>query len=91
LLFFPTHFSKFLLFSRKKEFNEAAEKRKEKKLFYAALVNESKEKQAELAQKYRDRAKERREKEKTGDSDYVDAASTSSTANYRAVAPGFSL
>ena len=65
------------------------EKRKERKQFYAALVNESKEKQAELAQKYRDRAKERREKEKTGSVD--DDATNITSTNYRAVAPGFTL
>ena len=42
--------------------------RKEKKLAYAALVKESKEKEAELAKKYRDRAKERREQQKTAGS-----------------------
>lgn len=73
---------------RKKLSNEAAEKRKEKKLFYAALVNESKEKEAELAKKYRDRAKERREREKEG---VIDTDVSSTTTNYRAVAPGFSL
>ena len=69
------------------------EKRKERKQFYAALVNESKEKQAELAQKYRDRAKERREKEKTGavDDDDTTTANITTTSNYRAVGPGFSL
>lgn len=53
------------------------------------MVKESKEKQLELAQKYRDRAKERREQEKTGNTELetVDM----STANFRAVAPGFSL
>lgn len=67
------------------------EKRKERKQFYAALVNEAKEKEAELAQKYRDRAKERREKEKVGESE-IDIVSTST--NYRAVGPatgGFNL
>ncbi len=71
---------------RKKESNEAIEKRKEKKLFYASLVKEAKEREAELAQKYRDRAKERRERERTGD---LDEQVTSTTSNFRAVGPDF--
>ena len=65
------------------------EKRKERKQFYAALVNESKEKQAELAQKYRDRAKERREQEKTGSIE--DDVTITTSTNYRAVGPDFNL
>ena len=77
--------------------DEASERRKEKKLFYASLSKEAKEREAELAQKYRDRAKERREKERAPDSQDVDSQATttelaaSTTANFRAVAPGFSL
>ncbi|RNA28418.1 Red [Brachionus plicatilis] len=74
---------------KKKLTGEAAEKRKEKKLYYAALVKESQEKQKELAEKYRDRAKERREKEKDGENE-LDQTELLQTG-YRAVAPGFSL
>jgi IK cytokine len=63
------------------------EARKEKKLYYASLMKEAKEREKELALKYRDRAKERRETDKNpSDPDYV-----STTSNFRAVAPGFSL
>lgn len=74
--------------SKKKFASEAAERRKEKKLYYASLMKEVKEREAELAQKYRDRAKERRENEKVvpQDSDYPQ-----STANFRAVGPDFTL
>ena len=65
--------------------NEAAERRKEKKLYYASLMKEVKEREAELAQKYRDRAKERREN-KTNEADFV-----STTQNFKTVAPEFSL
>ncbi len=73
-------------FKRKKFANEAAERRKEKKLYYASLMKEVKEREAELAKKYRDRAKERREIDKTESNDFI-----STTANFRAVAPNFSL
>ena len=67
----------------KKLNSEALEKRREKKLYYASLVKEAKEREEELAQKYRDRAKERREMQK-GDApdDFI-----STTANFKAVAP----
>lgn len=71
--------------SKKKFANEAAERRKEKKLYYASLMKEVKEREAELAQKYRDRAKERREN-KTNEADFV-----STTQNFKTVAPEFSL
>lgn len=77
-------------FFRKKIAGEAYEKRKERKLYYAALVKESKEKQDELSQKYRDRAKERREKEKVIENEADQQTDVIQTA-YRAVAPGFSL
>jgi IK cytokine len=51
-------------------------------------MKEAKEKEAELALKYRDRAKERRELENKGE-ETGELAST--TSNYRAVAPGFNL
>jgi IK cytokine len=48
-------------------------------------MKEVKEREAELAQKYRDRAKERREN-KTNEADFV-----STTQNFKTVAPEFSL
>lgn len=81
-----TQSAKVELNSSKKKFaNEAAERRKEKKLYYASLMKEVKEREAELAEKYRDRAKERREN-KTSEADLI-----STTQNFRAVAPDFSL
>lgn len=77
------------IFLRKKITGEAAEKRKEKKLYYAALVKESQEKQKELSEKYRDRAKERREKEKDVENE-LDQTELTQTG-YRSVAPGFSM
>ncbi|XP_014675503.1 PREDICTED: protein Red-like [Priapulus caudatus] len=66
------------------EKREAAEARRKKKSYYAKLKKLEEEKNAELARKYRDRAKERRE----GDNkDYADVEQISTTANYRAVAP----
>jgi hypothetical protein len=52
------------------------------------LTKEAKEREAELAKKYRDRAKERREAESKGEvvDDFV-----STSTSYNAVAPGFSL
>lgn len=49
-------------------------------------MKEVKEREAELAEKYRDRAKERREIDKNGPADAI-----STTSNFRAVAPDFSL
>lgn len=75
--------------SKKKFADEAVQRRKAKKLHYAGLMKEVKEREAELALKYRDRAKERRETDKDG----VVAATPSVTTstNYQAVAPDFSL
>lgn len=73
-------------YSRKKFADEAVQRRKAKKLHYASLMKEVKEREEELAKKYRDRAKERRETDKTG---IVPSVNTSS--NYSAVAPDFSL
>ena len=52
------------------------------------MTKEAKEREAELAKKYRDRAKERREAESKGEvvDDFV-----STSTSYNAVAPGFSL
>ena len=66
------------------------EARKERKLYYASLMKESKEREKELALKYRDRAKERRETDKTSN-EPSSADFVSTTSNFRAVAPGFSL
>jgi IK cytokine len=60
------------------------EERKKKKSYYAKLRKDEEERQKELASKYRDRAKERRE----GDNrDYEQTELISTTADYRAVAP----
>ncbi len=76
-----------LSISKKKFTDEANQRRKEKKLHYASLMKEVKEREAELAEKYRDRAKERREADKNG----VAPPPPNATANFRAVAPDFSL
>lgn len=53
-------------------------------------MKEVKEREAELAKKYRDRAKERREnKDAPNEADVGETPST--TSNFRAVAPNFSL
>jgi hypothetical protein len=49
-------------------------------------MKEVKEREKELAEKYRDRAKERRELEATGN-----VPTVSTTSNFRAVAPDFNL
>jgi IK cytokine len=46
---------------KQSESTEKAEKRKKKKSFYAKLKRQEDDKMAELAAKYRDRAKERRD------------------------------
>ena len=63
--------------------DSAAEQRRKKKSFYAKLKKQEMERQAELAKKYRDRSKERRE----GKGDYADVELISTTADYRAVGP----
>jgi hypothetical protein len=73
---------------RKKSKSDGTEKRREKKLFYASLVKEAKERETELAKKYRDRAKERREVVNK-DTDTVPTNNT--TANFKAVAPDIGL
>ncbi|ESN93661.1 hypothetical protein HELRODRAFT_88417 [Helobdella robusta] len=65
--------------------NNSAALRKKKKSYYAQLKKEEDEKEKELAGKYRDRAKERREGANTADPNQT--AEVSTTANYRAVAP----
>ncbi|XP_033223266.1 protein Red-like [Belonocnema kinseyi] len=64
--------------------NNRAELRRKKKSFYAKLKKQEEDKMAELAEKYRDRAKERR----SGTSqDYQTEETINSASAYRAVAP----
>ncbi|XP_078684330.1 protein Red-like [Branchiostoma floridae x Branchiostoma belcheri] len=60
------------------------ERRRRKKRYYANLKKQEEDKLAELAKKYRDRAKERRE---GTNKDYEETEMVSTTTNYRAVAP----
>lgn len=64
--------------------DDRAEKRKRKKKFYASLNKQQEDKLAELSQKYRDRAKERRD---GANPDYQNEDLITSAAGYRAVAP----
>ncbi|XP_052872667.1 protein Red [Anopheles cruzii] len=64
--------------------SERHEARRKKKNFYAQLKKQEDNKLAELAEKYRDRARERRD---GANPDYQNLDSTSSTSAYRAVAP----
>ncbi|XP_033106912.1 protein Red-like [Anneissia japonica] len=69
-----------------REYNEEDDpraKRRKRKIFYAKLKKQEAEREAELAKRYRDRARERRE----GKTDYEETEIVSTTANYRAVAP----
>ena len=74
-----------------KETSEAAEKRKKKKSYYAKLKREEDDKMAELAAKYRDRARERRDGVAPGaapeGSNSNPAAEADTTSGYHAVAP----
>lgn len=65
--------------------SERYEARRKKKNYYAALKKQEDNKLAELAEKYRDRARERRDNINT-DYQPVDVAGNASAA-YRAVAP----
>ncbi|XP_070553284.1 protein Red-like [Ptychodera flava] len=58
--------------------------RRKKKSYYAKIKKEEMEREAELAKKYRDRARERRD---GVNKDYEETDMISTTANYRAVAP----
>ncbi|XP_032233362.2 protein Red [Nematostella vectensis] len=58
--------------------------RRKKKKYYAKLHKQEEERERELASKYRDRARERRE---GVNPDYQSTDTLSSTANYRAVGP----
>uniref|UniRef100_A0A646QG64 Protein Red n=1 Tax=Hemiscolopendra marginata TaxID=943146 RepID=A0A646QG64_9MYRI len=64
--------------------DDRAEKRRKKKSYYAKLKKQEEDKMAELAMKYRDRAKERRD---GINPDYQNEDPISTTAGYRAVAP----
>ncbi|GAB0100096.1 protein Red [Sergentomyia squamirostris] len=65
--------------------SEKYEARRKKKNFYAALKKQEDNKMTELAEKYRDRARERRD---GANPDYQNTESTgSSTSAYRSVAP----
>ncbi|KAG8194108.1 hypothetical protein JTE90_003049 [Oedothorax gibbosus] len=64
--------------------DDRAERRKRKKKYYANLNKQQEDKLAELAQRYRDRAKERRD---GANPDYQNEDPITSAAGYRAVAP----
>ncbi|CAH0391635.1 unnamed protein product [Bemisia tabaci] len=64
--------------------DDKAERRRKKKSFYAKLKKQEEDKMAELAEKYRDRAKERRE---GANPDYQAEDPLASASGYRAVAP----
>ncbi|KAK5917572.1 hypothetical protein CgunFtcFv8_002411 [Champsocephalus gunnari] len=70
-----------------KDYNEdedPAARRRKKKSYYAKLRQQELEREAELAEKYRDRARERRD---GVNKDYEETELISTTANYRAVGP----
>jgi IK cytokine len=73
--------------------SERAEKRKKKKSYYAKLKREEDDKMAELAAKYRDRARERRDggapgaPGAEGAAEGAESEAASNTSGYRAVAP----
>ncbi|XP_052792555.1 protein Red-like [Mya arenaria] len=64
--------------------DDPAERRRKKKIYYAKLKRLEEERQKELAEKYRDRARERRDGQH---SEHDQADTISTTADYRAVAP----
>ena len=67
------------------EAEDKGELRRKKKSYYAALKKQEDNKLAELAEKYRDRARERRD---NANPDYTAEDPTANTSNaYRAVAP----
>ncbi|XP_067664128.1 protein Red-like [Haliotis asinina] len=66
------------------EDEDPATRRQKKKSYYAKLKRMEEERQKELADKYRDRARERRE---GSNKDYAETEIISTTADYRAVAP----
>uniref|UniRef100_A0A8C5BBQ2 IK cytokine n=1 Tax=Gadus morhua TaxID=8049 RepID=A0A8C5BBQ2_GADMO len=70
-----------------KDYNEdedPAARRRKKKSYYAKLRQQEVERERELAEKYRDRARERRD---GVNKDYEETELISTTANYRAVGP----
>ncbi|XP_014253795.1 protein Red [Cimex lectularius] len=64
--------------------DDRGERRRKKKIFYAKLKKQEENKLAELAEKYRDRAKERRD---GSNADYQPDDPMSTSSGYRAVAP----
>ncbi|XP_064636750.1 protein Red-like [Lineus longissimus] len=66
------------------EEDDAATRRRKKKSYYAKLKKLEEEREKELAAKYRDRARERRD---GNNKDYEQPEMISTTADYRAVAP----
>lgn len=64
--------------------NDPGAERRKKKSYYAKLKKAEEEREKELAEKYRDRATERRN---NANKDYDDTEIISTTADYRAVAP----
>ncbi|CAA9999653.1 unnamed protein product [Nesidiocoris tenuis] len=64
--------------------DDRGERRRKKKIFYAKLKKQEENKLAELAEKYRDRAKERRD---GTNNDYQAEDPMSASSGYRAVAP----
>ncbi|OWF38058.1 protein Red-like [Mizuhopecten yessoensis] len=64
--------------------DDPATKRRKKKSYYAKLKRLEEERQKELEEKYRDRARERRD---GFNRDYAETEIISTTADYRAVAP----
>ncbi|KAL4230571.1 hypothetical protein ACF0H5_010950 [Mactra antiquata] len=62
--------------------DDPAARRRKKKIYYAKLKRLEEERQKELADKYRDRARERRDGQHDDNNDTI-----STTADYRAVAP----
>lgn len=64
--------------------DDRGERRRKKKIYYAKLKKQEENKLAELAEKYRDRAKERRE---GANADYQAEDPMSTSSGYRAVAP----
>ncbi|XP_055590433.1 protein Red-like [Uranotaenia lowii] len=70
--------------AKKPPASERHEARRKKKNFYAQLKKQEDNMLAELAEKYRDRARERRD---GANPDYQNLDPTSSTSGYRAVAP----
>ncbi|PWA24637.1 hypothetical protein CCH79_00016156 [Gambusia affinis] len=66
------------------EDEDPAARRRKKKSYYAKLRQQELERERELAEKYRDRARERRD---GVNKDYEETELISTTANYRAVGP----